>query len=520
MEDGPGQRKPTKSQAMKQKLRVLLDLSMGLHGYSGIPQDVRLLYKTLALSPEVEVTGLVYPERTRAPLHRFCGKDASLGERLSNQAVLLWNLANGEPDPIGFSVKNFAKKVRHMIAALGSSRVTFDRLAIDKFWPTLWRLVFSPTLLADDMHLVQNGEFLLADIYAGMTAKRGMRHFKPFRLDTRGFDFVIVQGSRPFRVSPGTRQIVRYHDMIPVLHPDTRPNTLDIKWHHRAICQSLDAYYVCNSEPTRDDLIEVYPQLRNQSSTIPYMLSDAYRPEPNPTTIRSIIAGRRSEATGAAPSEPLKKTPQYVMSVSTLEPRKNFAGLVQAFKLLKHRESVRRVAPKLKLLIVGSPGWKFEPILGAMRDMVASGDLIHLERVTAEELRVLYSHAEAFVFPSHAEGFGFPPLEAMQCDTPVIASNLAEHRWVLGDAAVYCDSYDPGSIADAIQRIVASDESLALRSDLIAKGRKRLERYSLERCSGQWVELMHRLKSGRAPVATMAPPTTSRVERSAMDRAA
>ena len=51
-----------------------------------------------------------------------------------------------------------------------------------------------------------------------------------------------------------------------------------------------------------------------------------------------------------------------------------------------------------------------------------------------EEMRVLYTHAEALVFPSNYEGFGFPPLEAMQCGTPVIASDIAAHRWVLGDA--------------------------------------------------------------------------------------
>ena len=87
-------------------------------------------------------------------------------------------------------------------------------------------------------------------------------------------------------------------------------------------------------------------------------------------------------------------------------------------------------------MIVGSPGWKYEPILDAMRNLIERGELVHLEKVPSEEMRVLYTHAEAFVFPSNYEGFGFPPLEAMQCGAPVIASDIATHRWVLGDAAL------------------------------------------------------------------------------------
>ncbi len=504
----------------REKLRVLLDLSMGLHGYSGIPQDVRLLFKTLSLSPDVQVTGMIYPEQAHAPLHRFCRADAPFGDRLANQAVYLWGLSRGEWKWPPWRPVRLAKKARHLLAALSSSRVTLDRLEIEKFWPTVWRLLFARTLSAADIPLVQNGEFLLADIHAGMIHLRGMRHLRPFKLDTRGYDFLIVQGSRPFRVSPGTRQIIRYHDMIPVLQPDTRPDTFDIRWHHKAICQTPNAFYVCNSDPTRDGLTQVYPQLRNQSATIPYMVSDAYRPEANPSCIRSIISGRWSKATGIVPRERLKRTPRYIMSVSTLEPRKNFPGLIQAFKVLKHRETMRRVAPKLKLLIVGSPGWKHEPILGAMRELVASGDLIHLERVSTEELRLLYTHAEAFVFPSHAEGFGFPPLEAIQCDVPAIVSDIPEHRWVLGDAALYCDTFDVNSIADTIERLIASDESTALRADLIARGRRRVELYSLKRCAAQWVDLLTRLKSGQGAAQPAAPATVPSVELGSMDRAA
>jgi glycosyltransferase involved in cell wall biosynthesis len=168
--------------------------------------------------------------------------------------------------------------------------------------------------------------------------------------------------------------------------------------------------------------------------------------------------------------------------------------LIQAFNALKLSLSNRQRLSDLKLLIVGSPGWNHEPILAAMREPIERGDVIHLERVSADELRVLYTHAEALVFPSYSEGFGLPPLEAMQCDAPVIASDIAAHRWVMGDAALYCNPHDVASIASAIERLVASDESAALRAELIARGRERLKSYRSDRCSGQWSDLLHRLK--------------------------
>jgi glycosyltransferase involved in cell wall biosynthesis len=235
------------------------------------------------------------------------------------------------------------------------------------------------------------------------------------------------------------------------------------------------------------------------------MLSDVYSAEPNRTLLHSIMQTRRSPASGPGPSRPLSGEMRYIMTVSTLEPRKNFLGLIQAFNLLKANCAQ---GPQPKLVIVGSPGWRYEPILAAMKPLIECGDVIHLERVKSEELRVLYTHADAFVFPSTAEGFGFPPLEAMSCDVPVIASDLPAHRWVLGDAALYCNPIDPASIAAAIQRLLGAEEGPALRKQQIARGRSRVELFTLERCGAQWQDLLARLQSSTHPAST---PFLSRV---------
>lgn len=472
---------------------------MAARGYCGIAQDARLLYQSLAARDDVEVTGLVYHPYKFGSLHNFLPESASRGDRLANQAMYLWALAEAAvvwPSKGGLAT---AKKLQQLAAAVCRPNVRLDRLDSEMLWQTIWRMMFSRTLKPTDMPRVRDGAFLLSNLSDGMIYARSLLNLRPFKLDTRGFDYFIVQGARPFRVSPGTRQLVRYHDMIPMVQPDTMKNPLVIRWHNNAIRQCRDAWFVCSSEPTRDELTTVYPGLREQSCTIPLILSDAYRPQHNPEQVRSILELRRSASTVSGPALPTEAQPRYLMCVSTLEPRKNFVGLIQAFNALKVHSPRHRDLEDLKLVIVGSPGWKFEPIVSAMRDLAARGELIHLENVSTDELRVLHTHSSAFVFPSTAEGFGFPPLEAMMCDCPVIASDIPAHRWTMGDAALYCNPYDVQSIAAAIERLLVAEGSAELRSQLVARGRQRVQLYNAENCCEAWIEQLHRLKRDASP---------------------
>jgi hypothetical protein len=499
------------------KPRVLLDLSMACRGYCGIAQDVRLLYKTLATCGDVEVTGLIYPPRKLPEWHRFCSPRKSRADRVANQSVFLWKLADPGLDWRSFQSWRGLKHLPDLARTVLGSGGQCELLDAASFRDVIWRMLFSPTLAAEDRALVAEGKFLLSNLSDGMVFARGLTRRRPLKLDTRGYDFLIVAGPRPFRASRGTRQIVRYHDMIPLLDPDTMRNPWVIHWHHRAIRQCHSSVFVCNSRPTQDKLAAIYPRLAEQCATIPYALSDAYYRDPNPGQVGSIVRMRRSQAAGAPPPDGAGRTPRYLICVSTLEPRKNFVRLIEAFNMVRCQPAVRERVGRLKLVIVGSPGWKYEPILAAMREGIARGDVIHLERVSAPELRLLYTHAEAFILPSLAEGFGFPPLEAMQCDTPVIVSDIKEHRWVMGDAAVYCNPYDVASIAAAIERLVAGGETPALGPALIERGRRLVERYSIERCARQWRELLAGLHCGK-PVASC--PGAGPFETTASPRAA
>jgi glycosyltransferase involved in cell wall biosynthesis len=97
----------------------------------------------------------------------------------------------------------------------------------------------------------------------------------------------------------------------------------------------------------------------------------------------------------------------------------------------------------------------------------------------------------------------------LQCETPVIASDLPSHRWVLGDAALYCESNSVESIADQIVRLIACDESPAVRSALLAAARRQIERFDIDRCGAAWTEFFQQL----AATGSSQTPSRERTEK-------
>jgi glycosyltransferase involved in cell wall biosynthesis len=153
----------------------------------------------------------------------------------------------------------------------------------------------------------------------------------------------------------------------------------------------------------------------------------------------------------------------YILSVSTLEPRKNYVRLLEAYAAL------RRSGLTQELVIAGRPGWLFEPIFDRLQEL---GLRQHVRFITPgdEALGALYRRADAFVYPSLYEGFGIPPLEAMASGAPVACSNTASLPEIVGDAALTFDPHDVDAIAGALMRILTDD---VLSAQLRAAGPKR-----------------------------------------------
>jgi glycosyltransferase involved in cell wall biosynthesis len=249
--------------------------------------------------------------------------------------------------------------------------------------------------------------------------------------------------------------------------------------------------FICNSPQSRDDLCLLDPSRESQAVIIPCALAPPV-PAEQPPDLPSVLRDRRSwRALGGAPhggpanpaADPADPWP-FVLAVSTLEPRKNFPGIVRAW------ERVTRALPTLRLVVVGNPGWNEADALAAMRPHVATGRLLHLEHVPADELRALMRSAICLVFPSFNEGFGYPPLEAMQSGTPSVVADIPVLRWTLGEAALFADPYDVEHVAAQIQMLACGTNRDAIRQALLQRQEAVVSRFRPAAVALQWAALL------------------------------
>jgi glycosyltransferase involved in cell wall biosynthesis len=164
---------------------------------------------------------------------------------------------------------------------------------------------------------------------------------------------------------------------------------------------------------------------------------------------------------------------EFLLYVGTIEPRKNLLTLVRAFV-----EMLRGSAQRPQLVIAGKKGWLSDDLYAYIKDSDAATRILFTGYVTDEELCALYSSCRAFVYPSLYEGFGLPPLEAMACGAPVIASDIGSIREVVRDAALLIDPLDVDVLARSIVRLLEDDGE---RQHLSSAGLKRAAGFSWER---------------------------------------
>ena len=166
-------------------------------------------------------------------------------------------------------------------------------------------------------------------------------------------------------------------------------------------------------------------------------------------------------------------TAPFVLYAGNIKPHKNVERLIEAFSLLRARG-----AGEVKLLIIGDEISKYPKLRRLVHRFDLHQHVRFLGFVPDATLAVLYRLAAVFVFPSLYEGFGLPPLEAMAAGAPVVASNVSSLPEVVGDAALLIDPMDPGSIADAMARVLGD---AGLRTELIRRGHERVKAFSWER---------------------------------------
>jgi len=156
----------------------------------------------------------------------------------------------------------------------------------------------------------------------------------------------------------------------------------------------------------------------------------------------------------------------YLLSVGTIEPRKNLPFLVDVFERLAEFDGL--------LVLAGMPGWRCDPIFERLRNSSRSNSIRYLRYVPDEDLPALYSGAEAFLVSSHYEGFGFPPLEATACGTPVLSSTGGSLPEVLGSAAKLLPEFEAEQWANEIRHVL---QDSALRERMLDAGLQQARSY-------------------------------------------
>jgi len=275
------------------------------------------------------------------------------------------------------------------------------------------------------------------------------------------------------RTVRGLRRFQTVYDLIPMLHPEYFAFTGQHQVARMVRELHADDWVLAISECTKQDLLAARPDLSPERIVVTPLAADRER-------FRVVDDGARIQRVRARYG--IREGP-YLLSLNTLEPRKNLDRLIRAFRQLAMQERV----PGLQLVLVGRVGLKSERIFEALALLEPDirCRIVQAGYVADDDLATMYSGATAFVYPSLYEGFGLPPLEAMQCGVPVVASSTSAIPEVVGDAGLLVAPTDEEALAQAMLTVCTDD---GLRQRMGAASLARAAQFSWERCARQTLD--------------------------------
>lgn len=274
----------------------------------------------------------------------------------------------------------------------------------------------------------------------------------------------------PFRRN--CKSVITIHDLAFLLYPHFL--TKESARYYGQIDQAWRKtnHIIAVSEATKQDSIKMLGVPEKKITVIHEAANPIYCPLP------------KDEAQRLA-KEKYKIDQDFILFVSTIEPRKNLPGLLQAYRRL--RDDYKRDEI---LVLAGRNGWLWEEVYETVEQLDLKKYVAFLGRVPSEDLVYLYNAARLFVHPSFYEGFGLTPLEAMTCGTPVIVSNTSALPEVVGDAALMINPHDIDGLTVALWRVLTEEE---LRQDLIERGLKRAKKFLWRDAARKTLEVYHKV---------------------------
>lgn len=312
----------------------------------------------------------------------------------------------------------------------------------------------SPGLMAKLRHRLSRSQLavLAYKTVSGIWLSRRLRTYEGWLYHSPNFELPRFRGP----------MVTTVHDLsvfrFPKFHPKAR-----VAFMSRATASALAraAHVIVPSEAVRSELIEMFGVDGRQVTAVTEGASPVFHP-------RTVDETRQALARHGL------RHGQYVLSVATLEPRKNIDRLIDAFIGLP--ASIRARFP---LVLAGDQGWHSQDLHARISTLTDKGELIFTGYLSNVDLPLVYAGARAFAFPSIYEGFGLPVLEAMASGVPVLTSNVSSLPEVAGDAGLLVDPLDVTALRHGIEQVLEDD---AWRATAIERGMAIARARTWDRC--------------------------------------
>lgn len=274
----------------------------------------------------------------------------------------------------------------------------------------------------------------------------------------------------PFRRN--CRSVITIHDLNFLLYPHfLTPESARYYGQIDQAVRNCD-HIIAVSESTKRDIIRLTGAPEHKITVVYEAAHPIYRPLQDAQLCQAV-------------KDKFEICGDFVLFVSTIEPRKNVPTLLMAYKQL-----LDNYRAPVTLALGGEKGWLFDEVFALVEKLGLQERVRFLGRVSPEDLLGLYNAAKLLVHPAFYEGFGLPPLEAMACGTPVIVSNTSSLPEVVGDAAMLVEPTDADGLAVAIWRVLSDN---GLRKQMVHKGLQRARLFSWEKAAQETLAIYRRL---------------------------
>lgn len=262
--------------------------------------------------------------------------------------------------------------------------------------------------------------------------------------------------------------VITVHDLSWIRYPQTHP-VERVRAMNKYFKPGLDraSLILTDSEFVKSELIDVFGV--EPDRICPVLLG-----------VEALFQPRSANETRAVLQPYGLMHGQYLLAVGTLEPRKNLAVALRAFMQLS--PLLRKRFP---LVLVGMNGWHTSALAQQIAPLVAAGEIRQLGYLPRETLAKIIAGATALIYPSIYEGFGLPPLEAMACGVPVIASNMSSIPEVVGDTGIMVNPQDVDSLAKGMEMLTTAPD---VRDGMSRKALARSAQFTWASCVSQTID--------------------------------